>query len=127
MSQIPAVRPDAPMAANTNRDAILSKLDEIKVAISALRPLEKVSGFPPSTPDLAMRPATARVILVNLYNQDLWLWVNDKSYRVPAGTTRTLDDVASGPATIQVRSPEGIFHSANPTLVANETFTLSAR
>jgi hypothetical protein len=111
---------------NANLGPIQNQLDKIEQAIRGLQPVEKrISLAPPEA--LAVKPATALVILVNLYNEDLSLWVNQKPYRVPAGKTYTVPDVPVGPTTIQVRSLEGsVFYTVNPTLVASETHTLTA-
>lgn len=119
-----AAAPAIGSPAAANLDDIKNKLTNIEQAILNLRPADKRIALSPPTQEAGNAKA---VILVNLYSQDLWLWVNQKSYRVPAGTTLTLDNIPVGPATIEVRSPEGIFHRANPTLLATETFTLTAR
>ncbi len=121
-----APNPGQALAGNVNLDEIKSKLGSIEQAILRLQPSEKRIAL--SAPDLPVtKTGTSHVIFVNLYNQDLWLWVNQKQHRAPANSTLTLDNITAGPATIEVRSPEGIFHKSNPTLVANETFTLTAR
>src|SRR5262249_44722818 len=106
-------------AAPSNLEEIKKQLGSIEQAILRLQPADKRIALSPPQEGVNAKA----VILVNLYSQDLWLWVNQKSYRVPAGTTLTLDNIPVGPATIEVRSPEGIFHRANPTLLATETFT----
>lgn len=124
-----AAVPQAPAApqAVANLDEIKNKLGNIEQAILKLQPADKRIALSPPTQEPAPKTDKALVVFVNLYNQDLWLWVNQKQHRVPSNSTLTLDSIAVGPATIEVRSPEGIFHRANPTLVANETFTLTAR
>ncbi len=125
-----APNPGLPVVANGNLDEIKAKLGNIEQAILRLQPTEKrIALSPPDAPAAApaVKANMSLVVFVNLYNQDLWLWVNQKQHRVPSNSTLTLDSIAAGPATIEVRSPEGIFHRSNPTLVANETFTLTAR
>lgn len=124
----PAPAP-APVMANANLDDIKFKLGNIEQAILKLQPSEKRIALAPPSPEPAIvnKAPTSHVIFVNLYNQDLWLWINQKQHRAPANSTLTLDNIPAGPATIEVRSPDGVFHKSNPTLVANETFTLTAR
>lgn len=128
MMKTPA-SPAPALAAGGNLEEIKLKLGNIEQAILKLQPTEKriALAAPSPEPAIVAKPNTSNVIFVNLYDQDLWLWVNQKQHRVPANTTLTLDNIPAGPATIEVRSPEGIFHKSNPTLVADETFTLTAR
>lgn len=125
-----APNPVAPAPfANANLDDIKSKLGNIEQAILKLQgPEKRIALSPPGAePAVVNKPSTSHVIFVNLYNQDLWLFINQKQHRVPANTTLTLDSIPAGPAAIEVRSPDGVFHKSNPTLVASETFTLTAR
>jgi hypothetical protein len=128
----PGAIPAAPAAAqaNANLDGLYNKLDSIEKAILRLQPTEKISLSPPLSPPLEpaiAKPATSHVILVNFYDEDLWLWVNQKPHRVPAGKSTTVNNVPAGPTTIEVRSPEAIFYKVNPVLAPNETITLTAK
>ena len=124
-----APAPNTPAPAVANLDEIKMKLGNIEQAILKLQPSEKRIALAAPTPEPAVvnKPSTSNVVFVNLYNQDLWIWVNQKAHRAPPNTTVTLDNIPAGPATIEVRSPEGVFHKSSPTLVASETFTLTAR
>jgi hypothetical protein len=118
--------PALPAQANVNRDGRYGKRDSIEKAVLRLQPTEKISLSPPLEPAIA-KPATSHVILVNFYDEDLWLWVNQKPHRVPAGKSTTVNNVPAGPTTIEVRSPEAIFYMVNPVLAPNETITLTAK
>jgi len=128
-----AAAPVAPSAPTTiaggNLDEIKAKLGNIEQAILRLQPSKERIALAAPTPEptVVNKPAASLVIFVNLYNQDLTLFVNQKPHRAPANSTLTLDSIPAGPTTIEVRSPDGVFHKSNPTLVANETFTLTAR
>jgi hypothetical protein len=114
----------APSPANTTR--IESELVSIKEAILKLRPNDRLALSPPDmTPPAIVK--TARIVFVNLYDKDLYLWVNDKKHRVEAQKTITVEGVAPGAANIDVKSDDKVYHHASPTLAANETYTLTAR
>ena len=112
-------------AANTSR--IETELVSIKDAILKLRPNERVALSAPDLPTPALPAKSARVILVNLYDKDLWLWVNEKPHRVAKQTTFTIENVSPGNTKIEVKSQDETYHRVNPSLAANETYTLTAR
>jgi hypothetical protein len=112
-------------AANTSR--IESELVSIKEAILKLRPNDRVALSPPDLPTPTLPAKTARVILVNLYDKDLWLWVNDKVHRVEKQKTFTLENVTPGTTKIEVKSQDETYHRVSPNLAANETYTLTAK
>ena len=72
--------------------------------------------------------STGRVVLVNLYPEELLFRINDKNYRVAPGTNLPVENVPAGTFTYEVIS--GFYgllkHSTSP-LASNETFTLTAR
>ena len=118
----------APSPVNSARlDEIKSELGSIKDAILKLRPNDRVALSPPDLPAPAIPAKTARIVFVNLYDKDLFLWVNDKKHPVSAQKTITVEGVAPGTATIEVKSQDAVYHTVRPNLVANETYTLTAR
>lgn len=119
----------APAPVNATRlDEIKSELGSIKDAILKLRPTDRLAMAPPDNLTAPAIPTkTARIVFVNLYNKDLYLWVNDKKHRVDAQKTITVEGIAPGAANIEVKSQDAVYHHVSPKLVANETYTLTAR
>lgn len=101
-------------------------LDDIKTKLGQL---EDILGKMQSSARVSLSPASqGRVILVNLYNEDLLFVVNQKQYRVAPNTTVTLDNQPAGSLSYEVISGIwGLRARNNTTLLANETFTLTAR
>ena len=114
-------------ASSARLDEIKSELGSIKDAILKLRPTDRLAMSPPDLPAPSVPAKTARIVFVNLYNKDLYLWVNDKKHRVDAQKTITVEGVASGATNIEVKSQDAVYHRVSPNLVANETYTLTAR
>jgi len=84
-----------------------------------------------SSKRIALAPATTntgRLMLVNLYNEDLDFRVNGQSYRVPAGRSMPIDNVPAGSVSYEMTSPTwGRRASTTTNLTANETLTLTAQ
>jgi hypothetical protein len=129
LDNLPAAAAAGPgvAAAPASTSRIESVLVSIHEAILKLRPNDRVALSPPDLPAPALPAKSARVILVNLYDKDLWLWVNDKVHRVAKQTTFTLENVTPGATKIEVKSQDETYHRVSPSLVANETYTLTAR
>ena len=115
----------APSPANTSR--IEAELVMIKEAILKLQPSGRLALSMPGDLTPPTITKTARIVFVNLYDKDLYLWVNDKKHRVDAQKTITVENVTPGAANIEVKSQDAVYHRASPTLAANETYTLTAR
>jgi hypothetical protein len=102
---------------------IRTKLGSIESALLKLQPSTSRTSMSPSLP-----ASTGRVVLVNLYPEELLFRINDKNYRVGPGTNLPVENVPAGNLTYEVIS--GFYgllkHSTSP-LAANETFTLTAR
>ena len=108
-------------------------LEEIRTRLSAI---EKALATLQATKDSNIRKAfspptngsVARVMLVNLYAEDLLFIVNDRSYRVEPNRQMQLDGVPAGALTYQVISPTWGSRAHRTTAVQpNETLTLTAR
>ena len=99
-------------------------LEEIR---SRLEQIEK--SLKNGTSRVAMTPpATSRVLLVNLYPEELLFTVNGRPYRVPPNATMPLEGQMPGALSYEVVSPTWGLRAANTTtLRPNETFTLTAR
>ena len=99
-------------------------LEEIR---SRLEQIEK--SLKNGTSRFAMSPpATSRVLLVNLYPEELLFTVNGRPYPVPPNTTMPLENQMPGALTYEVISRTWGLRAANTTtLRPNETFTLTAR
>jgi hypothetical protein len=97
------------------------------------RPNSQLSLSPPVNLDPAppmkstsTEPKKARVVFVNLYDQDLYIWVNQKPHRVAKQTTQTIEEVPPGITAIEVKTQTESYHRASPELKPNETYTLKA-
>jgi hypothetical protein len=107
-------------------DDLRLKLGAIEKALALLQVptngKERVSLSPPTGNNLG------RVLLVNLYNEDLLFIVNNQPFRVEPGRTVAIDAVPSGALTYQVHSPVwGTVRTKATTLQPNETLTVTAR
>jgi hypothetical protein len=83
-----------------------------------------------SSSRVALSPSgtVGRLMLVNLYNEDLVFTVNGQTYRVPAGRTMPVDNVPAGAVSYELISPTwGRRAQTTTRLAANETLTLTAQ
>jgi hypothetical protein len=117
-------RLDAGPTTPTVDKTMLEILKDIKDGIAKLGPTnERKMMSPPNGTAATM----GRVMLVNLYTEDLLVLINGKAFRVPAGKTRPVDDVPAGNLQFQVHSERwGTFDNRNTNLLPGETFTLTA-
>lgn len=101
-------------------------LDEMK---NRIRDLELKLAESQSAKRISLAPAnTGRIMLVNLYNEDLVFTVNGQTYRVPAGRSTPVDNVPVGTVSYEMISPTwGRRASTQTNLAANETLTLTAQ
>jgi hypothetical protein len=108
-----------------------TSLDEIRSRLNAIQ--DAISKFGPSDRRLSMSPPNGaatnagRVMLVNLYNDELLFIVNGASHRLPPGGSRLLENVPAGSLNYEVVS--GIFGQVDrrlTSLAGGETFTLTA-
>jgi len=95
-------------------------------AIAKFGPTEKRTMLSP--PTNGATPTTGRVILQNLYNEDLLFIINGANYRVLPGTSRVIENVPLGPVTYVVHSSRwGPLANRTTTLTNSEnTFNLTA-
>ncbi len=75
----------------------------------------RVSASPPS-------PAVGRIRLLNLYNTQMTILLNGKSYRLAPNQTEELRDQPAGAFTYEVLSVNA--QPVTRTLAANETYTI---
>ena len=108
---------------NGSVEEITTMLGSIAQALLKLQPsTNRIAMSSPST------SATGRVVLVNLYPEELLFVVNHKKYRVAPTASMPIDMVASGPLNYEVISGMWGLRAKNTTTLApNETFTLTAR
>ncbi|MBI3410679.1 MAG: hypothetical protein HY040_20270 [Planctomycetes bacterium] len=107
-------------ADKTAMEDIRTKLAAIEQALGKLAPTEKRVAL--------ASPQIGRVVLVNLYPEELLFVVNQKTYRVGPNMTAAVDNLPTGALTYEVVSPTWGLRARNTTnLAANETFTLTAR
>lgn len=105
-----------------------ASIDEIKLRLGAIE--EAILRLAPTEKRVAMAPpsAFAKVLLVNLYPEELLFVVNQKTYRVGANMTMALDNMPVGAINYEVVSSTwGQRARSTTNLAANETFTLTAR
>jgi hypothetical protein len=106
-------------------------MDEIRSRLSAIeRSLGTLSTdgsirkafSPPANGSLA------RVMLVNLYTEDMLFVINDRNFRVEPNRTMQINDVPPGALTYQVISPTWGSRALRTTSIQpNDTLTLTAR
>lgn len=119
------VDPKAPVVERANLEDIRLKLGSIEQAILKLAPgKDRVSMSPPTT---ASTTNTGRVVLVNMYSEDMLYIVNGRTFRVAPSASRVLEAMPAGMLTYEVVSPTwGVRSNDRTILGANETFTISA-
>jgi hypothetical protein len=111
---------DKPAAATDK--ALLDRLSAIEKALAALDAAGRKSYSPP------ISGSAGRVLLVNLYSEEMLFIVNKLPYRVEPNRTMQLDGVGAGSVTYEVFSPTWGMRASRTTLLnPNETLTLTAR
>jgi hypothetical protein len=113
-----------PAVDKTFMEQLNSSLKILNETIAKLGPTEKRTSMsmPNGTPS-----TMGRVVLVNLYSQDLLFTLNNMDIRVPARTTKTVENVPTGALRYSVFSDRwGILQSQTTNLAGNDTFTLTA-
>jgi hypothetical protein len=107
-------------------EEMVKTLRAMQDAIAKFGPTDKrVMMSPPTN---GVTPTAGRVILQNLYNEDLLFIINGANYRVLPGTSRVIENVPLGPVTYVVHSSRwGPLANRTTTLTAAEnTFNLTA-
>jgi hypothetical protein len=106
-------------------------MEETRSSLKAIN--DTIAKMGPTKERLSMSPANGttssggRVMIVNLYSDDLLFLINGKAYRVPAGRSQLLDNIPVGAVQYRVHSSRwGTLVDQSTTLLAGETFTLTA-
>jgi hypothetical protein len=117
-----AEAPATPSVDKAFMEETRSALKTINETLAALKPTKtNVSMSPP------INGTTGRVLVVNLYSEDLLFLLNGKEHIVPAGRSRAIEGVPTGPMQYRVYSQRwGMLIDQGATLTAGETFTLTA-
>jgi hypothetical protein len=116
--------PPAPSVDKIYMEDLRITLKSINETIARLGPTEKrISTYPPNgTP-----PAVGRMVLVNMYHEDLLYIVNGTPHRVAARSSRVLDGIPLGTVRYEVFSERwGVLDRQAIVLGSGETFTLTA-
>lgn len=101
-----------------------SSLKALQDAVAKIGPTEKRTMM--ASP-LNGGAKLGRVMIVNLYHDDLLFLINGKDYVIPAGKSRLLDDIPVGTLQYRVHSARwGRLIEQSTTLAPGETFTLTA-
>lgn len=110
-----------PSIDKTSLDEIRSKLNAIENAITKIPANgQRLSMYGPTS-------NSARVMLVNLYSDDMLFIVNGAPYRVGPGRSRALENIPTGTVNMEVFSDRhGIINRQATSLLAGETYTLTA-
>lgn len=118
-SSLPSLPPSTDKA---SLDELKRQLVSIEQAILRLQPAEPSSRVALSPP-----APTGKVVLTNLYNEELLFVINQKAHRVPPGAAVNME-VPAGTVVYEVISGRhGLVRPRTTTnLPANETFTLTA-
>lgn len=113
-----------PSVDKASLDEIKSRLGQIEQTLAKLN--ATTAG---SSPRIALSPpSTGRVVLINLYPEELLFVVNKTMHRVAPNMTLPIESIPAGPLNYEVISPTWGRRANNSTiLTANETFTLTAR
>lgn len=108
-----------PTELNPGMEEIRTKLGQIERDIAKMQGKSRVALSPPNT---------GRIMLVNLYPEELLFVVNGRNYRVPPNRTMPLDNHPAGAITYEVIAQRfGLITQKTSSLDPNETFTITAR
>ncbi|MCI0637465.1 MAG: hypothetical protein L0Y72_27845 [Gemmataceae bacterium] len=103
-------------------------LDDIRTTLNAIE--QAILKLQPSTSRVALSPPSAagRVMLVNMYPEELLFVINQKPYRVAPNASHQIEGVPAGLVRYEVLSGTwGPRANSSTNLASNETFTLTAR
>lgn len=119
-SSVPSALPSLDKASLEDLKRHLISIEQAILRLKPAEPESRVALSPPAP--------TGRILLSNLYNEELLFVINQQKLRVPPGTAVPLEAVPAGPFTYEVMSPTfGLVRARTAaTLPANETFTLTA-
>jgi hypothetical protein len=107
------------LPSDSNLDDIKTKLGQIERDLANLQTKSRISLSPPNT---------GRIMLVNLYPEELLFVINGRTYRVPPNRTMPLDNHPAGALTYEVIAQRfGVITQKTSSLDPNETFTITAR
>jgi len=103
-----------------NFEEIRNRLGQIEQTIAKMQAPSRIALAPPNT---------GRIMLVNLYPEELLFVINGRTYRVPANRTMPLESHPAGTFTYEVIAPRfyGRVAQKTSTLDPNETYTITAR
>ncbi len=128
----PAVSPTIPAVDKTMFEELGKSLKAIHEAITKLGPTEKrIMMSPPNekvTPNLAtpVTPTVGRVVLTNLYTDELLFIVNGTPHRIAAKSSKVVD-VPTGTMNYEVFSTRwGVLERNVTAITSGDTFTLAA-
>lgn len=115
----------SPTTDKAGLEELRKRLGSIEDAIAKLRPADSIS----SRVALSPPSPTGRVVLTNMHYDDVLFVINQKPYRLTPGAAVTIDAVPAGALTYEaISQPWGVVQPrTNRNLLANETFTLTAR
>jgi hypothetical protein len=108
---------------------VRKRLGSIEDALARLRPPDSTSSRVALSPPSPTPMPSGRVVLTNMHYEDVLFVINQKPYRLAPGAAVTIDAVPAGALTYEaISQPWGVVQPrTNRNLLANETFTLTAR
>jgi hypothetical protein len=99
---------------------ITSRLAKIEETLARMADAPRISNAPPLS--------TGRILLANMYPEEMLFLVNGKSYRVAPYTTATLENQPAGIFNYEVISGTyGRLRGSNPLLEPSKTYTITVR
>ena len=105
-----------------------ASMDEIRNRFNAIE--NAIAKIPVTDKRLSMYGPTAngaRVMLVNLYSDDVLFIVNGANHRVSPGRSKALENIPTGTVNMEVVSDRyGLISTQSTSLLSGETFTLTA-
>src|SRR5262249_51234515 len=119
----------APAADKAGLDNVLKRLGSLENAIAKLKTPDSTSSRVALSPPSPTPLPTGRGGLTNMHYQDVLFVINQKTHQLAPGAAATIDPIPAGVLTYEAISPTwGLVQPlTNRNLLANETFTLTAR
>jgi hypothetical protein len=116
----------APASDKLAMDEMIKTMKAIQEGIARLGPADKRVSLSPPTNGATV--TSGRVVIQNLYSEDLLFIINGAAFRVLPGTSRVIENVPLGPVQYRVHSARwGTLENRTTTLTAAEhTFNLTA-